>query len=264
MKKALEAKWQKLLKIIKKYPKPLLALSGGLDSSFLTFAISEAEVDATTATIVSELFSQTETKRAKNLSKNYNIHHLEISFSGKHHTYLKENPVDRCYTCKKILFMELKNYADKEDFTALFDGTTYDDLTKHRPGLKAKVELGVISPLAEAKICKEDLKDIARHFNLDFAELPSFSCLATRFPYGEKLNLNKLSSVEKAEKFLLDKGFEQIRVRSHNNIARIEVYPNDFEKIIELQNEVIAYLKDLGFTYITLDLEGFRSGSMDI
>lgn len=264
MDKLLEVKWKDLQSILARYSRPLLALSGGLDSSFLSFAIAESSIKGTTITIASELFSITETKRSQELSDKYGLTHIEIDFSGKHSVQFKENPVDRCYICKKALFTKIRDYAEAEGFDVLFDGTTYDDLTKHRPGLKAKDELGIVSPIAEARITKDELRKIARHFGLEFAELPSFSCLATRFPYGEELTLEKLSMVEKAERFFISKDFKQIRVRSHKGIARIEIFPKDFYRIIEDKREVISYLKDLGFNYITLDLEGFRSGSMDI
>ncbi len=144
-----------------------------------------------------------------------------------------------------------------------FDGTTFDDLGKYRPGLKAKDELGIISPLALTEISKDELREMCRAFNLDFAELPSFSCFATRFPYDEIISLPRLKAVALAEQLLKQVGFRQVRVRVHQNIARLEIYKEDFPEIITNQ-KIIKELKNLGFDYITLDLEGFRSGSMDI
>lgn len=264
MEKILSNKFHKLISIIGSYKKPLLALSGGLDSSFLTFALSKSSREGKTITAVSELFSDSEIARAKRISEQYGIENIVLNIYGKHIPYIKNNPKDRCYLCKKALFTKIDEYREEHGFDILLDGTTYDDLFKHRPGLKAKDQLGVVSPLAEAEISKDDLREIARHYDLEFADLPSFSCLATRFPYGENLTLDKVIAVEKGEQFLKEKGFSQYRVRSHNGIARIEVLPEDFSRLIDIKDEIVSTLKDLGFDYVTIDLEGFRSGSMDL
>lgn len=259
-------KFDQLIRIIQRYKKPLLALSGGLDSSFMTFAMHKSAVNAETITLVSDLFPDSEINRAKQISNRFKIKHTLLDLSDLHLDTIRQNPQNRCYICKKTLFKTIISYATNNGFDAVFDGTTYDDQFQYRPGIKAKDELGVISPIAEAQISKEEIRQISRHFNLEFAELPSFSCFATRFPYDETLTRDKIRAVASAEEFFKEKGFQQVRVRSHQGIARIEVNKADFKNILEsdLNHIIVETLMQLGFDYVTLDLAGFRSGSMDI
>jgi uncharacterized protein len=259
-------KFNKLIKIIDRYEKPLLALSGGLDSSFLAFALSRSNTTPYSITITSDFFPATEITRAREISQTYKLRHQTLDMSQRHLNIIASNPLDRCYICKKALFGELSEVLKHNGNDVLFDGTTYDDLNKHRPGLKAKEELGVVSPLALAEITKSELREIARMFKLDFAELPSFSCFATRFPYNSQITKKKVKAVCSAEELIKNLGFKQVRVRYHDNIARVEVSKADIPKLIAEDNyiQITNKLKTLGFEYITLDLEGFRSGSMDI
>jgi len=258
-------KLDNLIAEIKKYKRPLLALSGGLDSSFLTFAIYKSGVDAATITIKSSLFPDSELNRACSISKEYNLPNIILDLTYSHLSKIQNNPHDRCYICKKMLFSKIKDYAENNDFDVVFDGTTYDDLDKYRPGIKAKDELNVVSPLVISKIAKDELRGISRFYELEFSELPSFSCFATRFPYNYNITVNQIKSVASAEKFIKECGFSQVRVRCHDDIARIELSIDELGKIIEKSNreKIVKKLDGLGFKYVTIDLQGFNSGSMD-
>ncbi len=259
-------KYQRLLKFIQNYRKPLLALSGGLDSSFLAYSIKESGVNGESITLKSPFFPDSEILRAINIAKNTGLNNFLIDIGKKHLQLIETNPTDRCYVCKKENFTTISKYARENNFDVVFDGTTFDDSFSYRPGLKAIEELGIKSPIKEAQISKNEIRQLCRSFNLSFAELPSFSCFATRFPYYEKLTSKKIEQVKKAELFFHQQGFKKIRVRSHNNLARIEIDLPDMKKFNDpkLQKVIIKKLKNLGFDYITLDLEGFRSGSMDV
>ena len=173
---------------------------------------------------------------------------------------LKNNPQDRCYHCKKLLFSKLSELANGHN---IIDGTNYDDLSVYRPGIKALKELGIISPFAKFGITKQEIRDYAKECGIDIFDKPSTPCLATRFPYGAELTPEKLRLVEHGEKILKDLGFSCCRLRLHNDIARIEIPQSDFTQFLSAKDDIINALKTSGITYITLDLEGFRSGSMD-
>lgn len=175
-----------------------------------------------------------------------------------------KNERDRCYHCKYFLFSFLKELAKKNHISYVADGTNFSDMGGYRPGLKALAELGVVSPLREAELTKEEIRTLSKKEDLPTWNKPSFSCLATRFPYGEPITGEKLRRVEMAEQFLFEMGFTQFRVRSHERMARIEIRPQEFPLLVEKRKIVAARFKELGFMYITMDLEGFRSGSMDI
>lgn len=258
-------KFNALVSYLKRYKKPLLALSGGLDSSFLAFALSKTNTLAETITLQSSLFPKSELRRASRISHTFDLPHTFIDIENLHLKTIQENPEDRCYICKKVLFEKINSFAKENGFDVVLDGTTYDDQFGYRPGLKAKTELGVVSPIAVMKIRKSEIREICREHRLDFADLPSFSCFATRFPYHTLITAEKIKRVAQAEEFIKEKGFIQVRVRSHGTIARIEVNSEEFSKFLSpaLHLAIVDKLTQLGFTYITLDLAGFKSGSMD-
>ena len=265
MNKTIQNKYEKLLEIINKYQKPLLALSGGLDSSFLSYAIKNSGANGQTITIKSPFFPNAEIERAQNIAKQFGLPNHLIDLGSLHLKILKNNHIHRCYYCKRENFGKIIEYANSNDFDVVFDGTIHDDSFVYRPGMKAIKEHGVVSPLQMAELSKMEIRELCREFNLDFAELPSFSCFATRFPYNEELTLEKVKRVNQAEKFMHGLGFIQFRVRSHNNIARIEIDLENINKFVEpnFMKIITKKFKQLGFDYVTLDLEGFRSGSMD-
>ncbi|MCK5635892.1 MAG: ATP-dependent sacrificial sulfur transferase LarE, partial [Thermoplasmatales archaeon] len=167
------------------------------------------------------------------------------------------------YYCKKELFSKIKQIATEEHLNYVLDGSNVDDTTDYRPGMTALEEFGVVSPLKDAGLTKQEIKELSRSMNLDTWDKPAFACLASRFPYGIEITKPRLEQVEKAESYLYSLGIKQFRVRYHNEIARIEVSKNDFQLIIKHSDEIVKKFKELGFKYITLDIEGYRTGSLN-
>jgi len=192
------------------------------------------------------------------------IRHRMIQLTDIGETILA-NPKDRCYWCKTAVFKKLWEITKSEGLGNLLDGTNLDDLDDYRPGLKALAELQVKSPLQEAGFTKEDIRQVSKELGLPTWEKPSLACLASRIPYDQPITTEKLGRVEKAEAFLLKKGIKQLRVRDHQEIARVEVSPEERDKFFSLVmlDEVSQYLKDLGFRYVTLDMEGYRTGKLN-
>ncbi len=173
------------------------------------------------------------------------------------------NPVDRCYYCKKGLIRELKKIAQKHGINTIIEGTNYSDLNARRPGHRAVKEEGIYNPYIEFSVTKEEIREMARKFRLSVSDKPSMACLSSRFPYGQTITREGLERVGEAEAYLRWRGFEVARVRDHGGIARIEIKPEEMPRFLEMRGAVAAMFKDLGFTYVTLDIMGFRSGSMD-
>lgn len=256
----------RLKNIITRHRSAVVAYSGGLDSTFLLKVcrdvLGKDNVLAVTAS--SSTYPKSEFKEAKRItqiidSKWMSIRSEEIDIPG-----FSDNPPDRCYYCKKELFGLLNDIAKKNGYKAVFDGTNKDDLSDHRPGRKAAKELDVKSPLSIAGFTKQDIRRYSKKLNLPTAEKASFACLASRFPYGISITEERLKIVDRAENILRKMGIKQFRVRFHNEIARLEVLPEDFQLIIETRKKIISAMRKIGFTYVTLDLEGYRTGSMNI
>jgi len=242
----------------------LLAYSGGVDSAFLlhvAFDVLGERVLAVTAR--SPLRPAAELAAAQQLASGLGAKHLVISTNELDDPELVRNPQERCYLCKRRLFLGLKRLAADEGLREVVDGSNSDDLGEHRPGLKALRELSVRSPLAESRLSKEEIRDLSRMLGLTTWDKPSQSCLATRFPYGEQLTSEKLRRVEEAERSLIKLGFRDLRVRSHGPLARIEVNPADMSALLQQAPVVVDKLEELGFVHITMDLKGYRTGSMD-
>lgn len=177
---------------------------------------------------------------------------------------IEYNPQDRCYRCKKYLFRSILREAKKLQAGTVMEGTNQDDLKAYRPGIRAVRELGITSPLAEAELTKEEVRRLAAEYGLSVSNKPAAPCLATRFPYGTRLSGDAMHRVEQGEKILKKYGFYNVRLRVHGEIVRIEVDSRDIQMLVEHREEIMISLKELGYTYVTLDLEGFRSGSMDV
>lgn len=239
-----------------------LAFSGGIDSTLLLYFCREMNILA--LTFNSDFQVKDEIELTKKLCKKFGIEQIIIEQSVFDNPIVLNNPKDRCYHCKKFLFERALEVAKVRGFKYIIDGTNFDDLSVYRPGRKALSELGVISPFAKFKITKKEIRDFARDCGIEIFNKPSSPCLATRFPYGENLTAEKLELVEKGEEFLKKRGFECCRLRLHGDIARIEILPEKFADFMKQKDFVISELKNLGIKYITLDLEGFRSGSMDL
>lgn len=242
-----------------------IAFSGGVDSTFLLKAAKEALGENVLAiTIKSAVIPGREMGTAASLCEKEGIRHIEIEEDILSIPGFPENPSDRCYVCKKFIFTKLLALAKENGFDTLAEGSNVDDEGDYRPGLRAIDELGVKSPLKEAGLGKTEIRELSKSLGLSTYNKQSMACLASRFVYGERITSEKLQMVEKAEDLLDDKGFTQFRVRMHGeNLARIEVPENEIDKLIQLRDEIVTELKKLGFTYVTMDMKGYRVGSMN-
>lgn len=243
----------------------LIAFSAGVDSTLILKIASKISKEKVVACIFTSFLSPKEDLiLAREIAKDYGIKLIEENVDQRENTYIMNNDRERCYHCKKIIFSRLQELAKKLNLKYVVDGTNYDDLEVYRPGLKALKELGIKSPLAECKITKKEVRELASSLNISVAKKPSTPCLATRFPYDNKLPLDKFSMIEEGEKYLKEIGFDVVRIRLYGEITRIEIPILDFNKFFEKREEIITKLKEIGFVYINLDMEGFRSGSMDV
>lgn len=256
----------KLKTILKKLGSVVVAYSGGLDSTFLLKAaidvLGKGNVLAVTAR--SQTYPLSEYKEAKALAKKIGANHVTILTDELGIKNFKSNPVNRCYYCKKELFKKLDAIRGRRGFNHVLDGTNFDDLKDIRYGRQAAEELGVRSPLLEARITKADIRKFSKRLNLPTWNKPSFACLASRFPFNSPISARGLIRIDRAEEALKRLGFKQVRVRIHGNIARIEFYKDDFRKVLNPSTikSAVSKIKSLGFKYVTLDLEGYRTGSM--
>lgn len=239
-----------------------LAFSGGIDSTLLLYLCRNTKITA--ITFNSDFQTSEEIEQTEKLCKKYGVRQIILTRKVLETPAIEDNPKNRCYICKKFLFEEAVKTAKENCLTHIIDGTNFDDLKVFRPGRKALQELGVISPFAKFEITKDEIRKYAEKCGIEIFSKPSSPCLATRFPYGTKLTKEKLETVEKGERMLKDFGFECCRLRMHGDIARIEVLPKKFDNILQNRDKITNGLKKLGIKYVTLDLEGFRSGSMDI
>ena len=241
-----------------------VAFSGGVDSTLLLRVAHDVLGDrAIAVTISSSLFPKRELNEAEAFCRENGITHIVLHIDELAIDGFRDNPPDRCYLCKRELFTRLLAVAREHGLAHVVEGSNMDDLGDYRPGLRAIDELGIKSPLRHAGLTKQEIRDLSRELGLPTWEKPSYACLASRFVYGETITPEKLIMVERAEGLLLELGFRQMRVRIHGNLARIEVMPDDFGKAAALREKIYSELKGFGFTYITLDLAGYRTGSMN-
>ncbi|AWK51513.1 ATP-dependent sacrificial sulfur transferase LarE [Clostridium beijerinckii] len=262
----LQEKYQLLKDIIKKKESAVIAFSGGVDSTFLIRVAKEVLGDKLIAvTATSSTYPERELNEAIKYAEDIKVKHIIISSEELEIEGFAMNPKNRCYFCKKELYTKINNVAIENGMNSVFDGSNIDDTGDYRPGIQAAKELDVISPLIEAGLTKKDIRELSKELELPTWNKPSFACLSSRFPYGNKITLSKLTMVDKAEQILLDMGITQVRVRHHGEIARIEVEPSEREKFfdIEIMNRIGNELKKIGFTYVTLDMLGYRTGSMN-
>lgn len=257
-----------------KYDNIVVAYSGGVDSSLVLRLVLEAAagdlVKVYAVTVRTLLHPSGEWQEAGQTAEKLGAVHRLVDVDELREAGIENNPVNRCYLCKKAMFSKLKASILSEippaEKTLFLDGTNADDLKEYRPGLKALAELGIVSPLVAAGLTKPEVRQLAAEYGLTSAQKPSMPCLITRLPYGQKVDYDILQRIDEGEKYVRSLGFYNVRLRCHGNIARLEV---DGEALPELtrpaiREPVVKYLKGLGFDYITLDLEGFRSGSMDV
>ena len=262
----LAKKRQFLVDTLYKMESVIIAYSGGVDSAFLAAVANEVlNNSALSVTAVSPSLAPSELEEAQILAQKLGLNYRTINTNEiERRDYSANNP-DRCFFCKDELYSHLVRFSREENYNFVVNGTNVDDLGDYRPGLDAATQYGVRSPLVEVNLKKDDIRVLSRDMDLPTWDKPAQACLSSRIPYGTMVTVEALTTIAQAEKYLRAKGFRQLRVRHHENIARIEVSSDDFEALTSepLRTEVPRYFKSLGYSYVTLDLEGFRSGSLN-
>ena len=261
-----DKKMKRLKEILGNCNSAVIAFSGGVDSSFLLdCAISVlGGNNVLAATIDSPLVPREELAEAAEIAGRMEAYHLQVPLDVLNDQKLKKNPQDRCYVCKKKIYSLLMEVAEKRGYEVVLDGSNADDANFYRPGLLALRELSVCSPLMEAGLTKQDIRNLSQKRGLETWDKPAAACLASRVPYGDELSMEKLQLIADAEKYLRSLGIKkELRVRMHCGIARIEVDEQELPQVINRRREISSKLREMGFIYVSLDLDGFRSGSMD-
>lgn len=262
---ALAKKFSKLKKIISSYGSCLVAFSGGLDSSFLlkvaSLVLPKDKILAVTA--FSETYPDQELEFSKRIAKSLRLRHKIIKTDEFKDKRFTSNTINRCYFCKRRLFSKIKQIAKKYKLNVVADATNVSDKSDFRPGEKAIRELKIHSPLSEAGLSKEEIRKLSRKLGLSTWNKPSLACLASRIPYGTRITRESLRRINQAETYLRNLGFKQVRLRHYNGLCRIEVFQDEIAQMLSKRSRIVEELKNLGYNYITLDLEGYRTGSMN-
>lgn len=256
----------RLKEYIKEKERMVVAFSGGVDSTFLLKVAHDVLKDrAIAVTAKSCSFPERELHEAEEFCKKEGIRHIVVESEELQIEGFSHNPVNRCYLCKKELFGKIWDIAEENDISYVAEASNLDDNGDYRPGLLAVAELKVLSPLREIGMDKKTIRELSRELGLKTWDKQSFACLSSRFVYGEEITEEKLKMVDRAEQFLLDEGFHQVRVRIHGDMARIEIGQEEFPKLLKknFHMQVNEKLKEIGFSYVTLDMGGYRMGSMN-
>jgi len=263
---ALQDKLTVLRNIIRRMKNIAVAYSGGVDSTFLLKVAHDVlNENAIAVTARSAIHPERDFREAVNLAHKIGARQVVIESEELEIEGFSDNPPNRCYLCKKALFSKIGEWARRHHIRHVADGSNVDDLGDYRPGTQAAKELGVVSPLQEAGLNKDEIRILSKELGLPTWDKPAFACLASRFPYGQTITRDKLRQVDQGEQFLLDLGFRQVRVRHHGDVARLEVSPDERVKCfdIALMDKIYGKFRQLGFLYVSLDLKGYRTGSMN-
>ncbi len=261
----LQGKKEKLYAILRDMGGCVIGFSGGVDSTFL-FAVAREVLGerAVAVTITSEIHPEWELEEAKEVARQIGGKHRVLQAKALEIPGLAENPDNRCYVCKKAIAQELWKIAREEGVSFVVDGGNVDDRGDYRPGRQAAVEAGIRSPLEEAEIGKADIRALSKEMNLSTWDKPSYACLISRFPYGVYLTPEKMRKVAVAEDFLREMGLRTVRVRFHDDVARLELGEEEYGRVVhELRESVVKKVKEAGFAYVALDLQGYRTGAMN-
>lgn len=262
----IDQKWDRLRSLLAGMEGAVLAYSGGVDSSVLLRAAAEIMgPNLIAVTAISETYPPGEFDPAKLFAESLKVRHLVLSTGELARDEFARNAPDRCYHCKTELFSKLRQIADSAGFPVVLDGSNADDLHDYRPGRTAAREHAVRSPLAEAGLTKQDIRSLARRMNMPMWDKPSLACLSSRIPYGTRITLDLLRNIQAAEDIVRAAGIGQVRVRHHGDTARIEVARDDVMRLAHegVRTQIVAAFKELGYAYVCLDLEGYRTGSMN-
>ena len=261
----MEKRLEELEAIITPYGSALVAFSGGVDSS-LALAIAGRALPKDRVLAVTsnnETYLPSELGQAEAFARSLGVEHLVVNTRELDDPNYAKNPTDRCYFCKSTLYSDLAKIAEEKGYACVVDGANKDDEGDYRPGRKAAKELGVVSPLAMAGLGKAEVRELAKYLGLPTWDKPALACLSSRFPYGQEITPEKLAQVARAEEFMRSRGYKQVRVRHHGEIARLEVESAELERALKERGEISAELKAAGFLYVTLDLAGYKPGSLN-
>jgi uncharacterized protein len=262
---ALEKRLGELEDIVAPYRSALVAFSGGVDSS-LALAVAARSLPKEKVLAVTsnnETYLPSELEGAEAFARSLGVKHLVVNTRELDDPNYASNPINRCYFCKSTLYSDLARIAENQGYACVVDGANKDDEGDYRPGRKAARELGVVSPLSVAGVSKAEVRGLAKYLGLPSWDKPALACLSSRFPYGQEITPEKLAQVARAEEFLRSRGYRQVRVRHHGEIARLEVGPGEMEKAFAEREAISTELKDAGFLYVTLDLVGYTPGSLN-
>lgn len=265
IRKIMRLRFSKLLSILKEMQSVVIAFSGGVDSTFLLKAVKESGIPSLAVTGYSETMPESELRFAQEMAGFIGINHKVIKTDEMSNPDFVKNHRDRCFYCKDELFSKLIDIANKEGYKCVIDGSNADDISDWRPGRKAALKYNVRSPLIEAGFSKDEIRELSKALGLPTWSKPASPCLSSRFPYGVMITKDALKRVELSEEFLKGLGFSELRVRSYNDTARIEVRADEIDRLFcrGLRESVVMQLKKFGFKYVTIDLEGFRSGKLN-